>query len=180
MAVARHAATMSHAVRSKVGACLVTKNGVMVYGYNGTLAGKDNCCEIEVDGQLVTHDGVVHAERNALAKAGREGLSTQDSWVFLTLSPCEICATLLASFGVKGVIFEEMYRKHDGVVALLDAGLEVYEHRAERPHNNLRTFRYRATELGGIGGLAISSCSSAIANRQGGGVLKVPAMSCSC
>lgn len=125
MSVAREAATMSHAVRNKVGACVVTSSGAMFYGYNGTPAGRENCCEIEVDGALVTKQHVVHAEVNALAKAAREGVSTVGSIVYVTLSPCVPCATILASFGVKGVVFDEFYRDGGGIIELADSHIPV-------------------------------------------------------
>lgn len=125
MSVAREAAKMSHGVRSKVGACVVTATGAMFYGYNGTPAGQDNCCEIEVDGALVTKQNVIHAEVNALAKAAREGVSTVGSIVYVTLSPCVPCATILASFGVKGVVVDEIYRDPNGIIELASAGIAV-------------------------------------------------------
>lgn len=39
---------LSKAVRLKVGACLVTKSGIIIPGYNGTPAGTDNSCEDKV------------------------------------------------------------------------------------------------------------------------------------
>lgn len=125
MSVAESAAKMSHAVRLKVGCCLVTANGAMVYGYNGTPAGADNCCEYETESGLATKAEVAHAEWNALAKAGKEGLSTNDSVVFLTHSPCITCATLLSSFGVKRVIYKQMYRDSTGVDELKKSGVVV-------------------------------------------------------
>lgn len=184
MSVARAAATMSHAVRKKVGCCLVTDNGAMVYGYNGTVAGADNCCEIEVNGGLVTKAGVVHAEVNALAKAGREGLKTVGSYAFITLAPCETCATILASFGVKGVIFEEHYRLSDGVKALLDAGLEVYRHR-RTCGGELVTEQFRATRRPADGWQILGRSDScnirrAKAAQQNGGVCEISSMPCTC
>lgn len=125
MAVAHQAAKMSHAIRKQVGACVVTSTGAMFYGYNGTPAGHDNGCEFVSDGQLVTKPNVVHAEVNALAKAAREGVSTVGSIVYVTLSPCLPCATILASFGVKGVVYDEVYRDVAGLVELASSGVAV-------------------------------------------------------
>lgn len=125
MEVARQAAKMSHAQRKQVGACVVTSTGAMFYGYNGTPAGHDNVCEVVSDGQLVTKPNVVHAEVNALAKAAREGVSTVGSIVYVTLSPCVSCATILASFGVKGVVYDEVYRDVAGLGELASSGVSV-------------------------------------------------------
>ena len=40
-------AGLSRAIRAKVGAVLVTKQGVVLTGYNGTARGQDNDCEIK-------------------------------------------------------------------------------------------------------------------------------------
>lgn len=182
MGVAKQAASMSHAVRRKVGCTLVTENGVMVYGYNGTLKGQDNVCEIEVDGELVTKDAVMHAERNALAKAGREGLRTQGSYVFITLSPCVGCATLLASFGVKGVVFEEQYRDSAGIYELLDAGVEVYRHHV-CSDGIVSTEQYIAHDSASGRGIIIrgrrNKCSG-FSGRPCSELPAVQAMSCTC
>lgn len=134
MSVAREAAKMSHAVRKKVGACVVTASGAMFYGYNGTLAGKDNTCEFVENGLLVTKPDVVHAEVNALAKAAREGVSTVGSIVYVTLSPCIPCSTILASFGVKGVVIDEVYRDPGGILELVGSGIAVRKCIADIEH----------------------------------------------
>ena len=45
MRIAEQYSRESHAVRAKVGACLVTPRGVVLGGYNGTPSGTDNTCE---------------------------------------------------------------------------------------------------------------------------------------
>lgn len=54
--VAVVAADMSTARRAKVGAIIVKNNNIISFGYNGTLPGHDNNCEIEIivtDGELI-------------------------------------------------------------------------------------------------------------------------------
>lgn len=128
MDVAKRASEMSHAVRKKVGALVVTKQRGMYTGYNGTAAGIDNCCEIEMDGYLITKPNVIHAEKNALGKMLREGISAEGSTLFLTLSPCADCATLIASAGVKEVIYAEEYRDDYGLRMLEECGVEVMKY----------------------------------------------------
>jgi dCMP deaminase len=47
MNIAKEIATLSHAIRSKVGAVLVKDGNIIAFGYNGTPSGFDNCCEIK-------------------------------------------------------------------------------------------------------------------------------------
>ena len=43
--IAKEIGSLSHCTRSKVGAVLVKDGNVISFGYNGTPAGMDNCCE---------------------------------------------------------------------------------------------------------------------------------------
>lgn len=137
MKVAESFAENSRAVRMKVGACLVTKNGVILSGYNGTPNGFDNNCEYEtftefgLDGSilkektLVTKPEVVHAEINCISKAAREGVSVMGSTLYVTLSPCVECAKILIQSGVTQVVYKQMYRDSSGIELLKKANVEV-------------------------------------------------------
>jgi dCMP deaminase len=116
---------LSKAVRSKVGAVLVTRNGVCLTGYNGTPAGMDNSCEYEENGLLVTKKDVIHAEQNTILKAAREGISILGSKLYLTLSPCIPCASMILSAGITEVIYAEKYRDASSIDYLINAGVTV-------------------------------------------------------
>jgi len=141
MQTAEHAAEMSHAVRKKVGACVITKNRGIYIGYNGRLAGQDNCCEYnspsfksefgkptETTWTLVTRKDVAHAELNCLSKMLKEGVSAEDATLVLTLSPCATCAVMIASAGIKEVIYKEEYRDTDGLKILMEAGVSIKQY----------------------------------------------------
>lgn len=120
-------AGLSKAIRRKVGAVLVTSEGVTLTGYNGTPKGLDNACE-SIDtstGELVTKPEVLHAELNCILKAAREGVSVRESTVYVTLSPCVQCAAMLAQSGVKRVVYEQLYRNTEGLDLLEKAGIVV-------------------------------------------------------
>ena len=120
-------ARRSKGVRAKVGALLVTANGVLLPGYNGTAPGRSNTLE-RVDyetGELVTKTEVIHAELNCIIKAAREGISCKGSTVYVTLSPCEHCAALLVSCGVSSVFYGEVYKSEDGINLLKQSGVQV-------------------------------------------------------
>ena len=73
MQIAQIAANRSYAQRLKVGCVIVKNNSIIIFGWNGMPTGYDNCCEIEVDGKLVTRPEVQHAELNAISKLAYNG-----------------------------------------------------------------------------------------------------------
>lgn len=140
MGVAILHSQLSKARRAKVGACLVTPHGVVLGGYNGTPRGMDNNCEKEITEQhvnlvehrtyklvtgLETKQEVIHAETNAVLKAAREGVSTQDAKVYVTLSPCVPCAAMLINAGISKLIYKDVYRDDSGIQLLIKAGIAV-------------------------------------------------------
>ena len=129
MSCAENIATLSHAVRKKVGCVLVTPDNVMLSSYNGTPSGWDNCCEdvheTEPFEYLVTKPTVIHAELNAILHAARQGASVKDSTIYITLSPCSACSAMIAQAGIKRVIFKESYRDTSGIEILKQHGIIV-------------------------------------------------------
>ena len=109
--IAKEISSLSYCKRSKVGAVIVKDDNIISFGYNGTPAGVDNCCERED----VTVAEVVHAEMNAILKAAKSGYSVDNSTLYLTLSPSVDCAKLILQSGIKRVLYLETYRKTDGV-----------------------------------------------------------------
>lgn len=109
--IAKEVGTLSHCTRSKVGAVLVKAGNVISFGYNGTPAGMDNCCEEN----NVTKDEVIHAEMNAILKAAKSGNAVEGSTLYLTLSPCKECSKLILQSGVKKVVYLNRYRNLDGI-----------------------------------------------------------------
>lgn len=109
--IAKEVGTLSHCTRSKVGAVLVKDGNLISFGYNGTPAGMDNCCEEN----NVTKDEVVHAEMNAILKAAKSGNAVEGSTLYLTLSPCKECSKLILQSGVKKVVYLNTYRNLEGI-----------------------------------------------------------------
>lgn len=109
--IAKETSTLSHCVRSKVGAVLVKDGNIISFGYNGTPSGMDNSCE-END---VTFPHVIHAECNAILKAAKTGNSVDSSTLYLTLSPCLDCSKLILQSGIKKVIYLNVYRNTQGI-----------------------------------------------------------------
>ena len=126
MKFANAMAEISKSERLKVGAVLVTKNGVVLTGVNGLPKQLGNELEEKqynpdelrfspeynlmdeegLDYKLTTKQTVIHAELNCLLKAAKEGVSVVKSTVYITHSPCQQCASMLISAGVKHVVYE--------------------------------------------------------------------------
>ena len=62
-------------------------------------------------GQLIEFSRAVHAEMDALLSAGREGISTVGTRLFVTTFPCHYCARHIVSSGVYEVQYIEPYPK---------------------------------------------------------------------
>ena len=106
---------LSKAKRKKVG-CLIVKNGHIISdGYNGTPSGYDNNCEYETRFGYETKPEVLHAESNALMKLAKSTISSDNSTVYLTMSPCFECAKLIIQAGVRRVVYGETYRDTTGI-----------------------------------------------------------------
>ena len=130
MEVAKAHAALSKGKRAKVGACLVTQNGVVLGGCNGLAPGGSNELEYEEGpfNVLVTKEEVIHAELSCILKAAREGVSVVGSTLYVTMSCCMRCSEMIAAAGVKRVVYENEYRLTDGVQNLKKLNLEVVKY----------------------------------------------------
>ena len=119
--MARIWAENSYCERRKVGALLVKDKMIISDGYNGTPAGFENICE---DENGVTKSYVLHAEANATTKIAQSNNNSKGATLYVTTSPCIECSKLIIQAGIKRVIFQELYRIHDGIDLLKRAGIE--------------------------------------------------------
>ena len=126
MSIAEAHAALSKGKRAKVGACLVTQNGVVLGGCNGLAPGGDNELEYEEwTGELATKEEVIHAELSCILKAAREGVSVVGSTLYVTMSCCMRCSEMIAAAGVKRVVYKNAYRLTNGVENLKKLNLLI-------------------------------------------------------
>ena len=92
----------------KVGACALNESHmVLALGYNGLASG----CSVEGDWFWEDRDYrrpyMIHAEANCLSlcKKGEVDL------LAVTLLPCSYCATMIASYDIKKVVYSEIYER---------------------------------------------------------------------
>lgn len=121
--IASRIALMSKAQRKKVGAVLVKDNNIVSFGWNGMPTGFDNCCE-EHD---ITKPEVIHAEFNVISKIARSNMSSNESTLYLTLSPCFECSKLIIQSNIIRIVYREKYRDDRPIEFLKKAGILVEE-----------------------------------------------------
>ena len=111
----------SYDPRFQVGAVVVTEDNsqVLAVGYNGNYAGGPN----EVESKTPGESGMLHAEINALLKMDYN--NPKNKKLYLTLSPCRMCAKAIVNAGIDEVVYSKAYRDLSGVKILEDCNINV-------------------------------------------------------
>jgi dCMP deaminase len=124
MKLALEVAQASYCQRKQVGALIVQGDNVIAIGYNGTISGFPNVCELK-DG--TTRPDVLHAESNAIAKCAKSSNSSDGASLYVTLSPCFECAKIIIQSGIKEVFYLEKYRNLEGLDLLTKSNIYVQQ-----------------------------------------------------
>jgi len=105
----------------KVGAIIVTDDNTQMLslGYNGDHAGGPNERESSEPGC----SGFLHAEINALIKCDFN--ISKRKVMYVTLSPCRMCAKAIINARVSEVVYDEKYRDPSGIDLLREHGVIV-------------------------------------------------------
>ena len=111
--------------------CVITRNRrIIATGYVGSPPGLPHCDDVGHDMRSVTHaDGrithhcvrTLHAEQNALAQAARHGLSLEGATLYCRMEPCRVCAMLIVSAGVAGLLYWRWRKNHPSNTAIAAA-----------------------------------------------------------
>lgn len=123
-------ARLSHCKRRKVGCVIVQNDQIISFGYNGTPAGADNCCE---DENYITKANVLHAERNAILKLNPS--DCEGASLFVTVSPCADCAELIIERKFKDVYYHTKKNTNLGLKPLEESGILVFQLNNEEEHD---------------------------------------------
>jgi len=138
--LAKLAACRSTCLSRPTGAVIVRSRQVMATGYNGSIPGAAHCIDDGIcyrrrvgatDAEKLAWCRASHAEANAIAQAARAGILIEGSTLYTTLSPCFTCVKLIASAGIKRVVYEHLYesaniaRDRHWADALREAGIEA-------------------------------------------------------
>lgn len=118
MRMAEDLAKRSTCARLQVGTVVTDAllENVVAIGYNGNAKGLPNRC----DSTVPANCGCIHSEVNALVKAPG---GMRDKVVFVTDSPCVICAKLMINSGATHLFYRRPYRDPSGLELLDSAGV---------------------------------------------------------
>ena len=107
--------------RLKVGSVIVTEDNttVLAIGYNGDQQGGTN----QPDSLEPGKSGFIHAEANALIKMNFS--DHRNKKIYLTHSPCPVCARMIVNSGIKKVIYCEEYRDSKGLDILKNSSVDI-------------------------------------------------------
>lgn len=121
MRLARDISGRSHDPRNKVAALVVTEDNstVLGLGYNGDARGGKNVPDSMEPGM----SGFVHAEANCLLKFNFG--DHRKKKMYVTLSPCPVCARMIINAYIDEVVYDEEYRDTAGLDILKEAGVKV-------------------------------------------------------
>ena len=105
----------------KVGCVIVPEDntGVLSLGYNGDHKGGPNARDSEEAGQ----SGFIHAEINALIKMDYN--NPKPKVMYVTLSPCYMCAKAIINAGISEVRYTNEYRDRSGLELLEKHGIKT-------------------------------------------------------
>ena len=130
--VAELVSSRSTCLRRKVGAVLVKERRILATGYNGAPTGLSHCdvvgCLRETlrvaSGEKHELCRGLHAEQNVLLQAALHGIPVKDSVLYLTCTPCSICAKMIINAGIKEIIYNKSYPDTMAQDFLKDAGVK--------------------------------------------------------
>jgi dCMP deaminase len=115
-------ASMSTCIRRHVGAVAVRHRRSFADAFNGNIPGEKHCddggcarCKDSTrpSGEDLDECVCVHAESNLVSYCALEGVTLADAIVYCTDHPCVHCTKLLASSGVREVVYDRAYPAPD-------------------------------------------------------------------
>jgi dCMP deaminase len=99
--------------------CVITRDSqILATGYVGSAAGLPHCDDVGHLMKVVTHeDGhtsehclrTIHAEKNAICQAARQGTSIEGATLYCRMTPCRDCAMAIINCGIVRVVCERKY-----------------------------------------------------------------------
>lgn len=130
----------STCLRRQVAAIIVKDNRIISTGYNGAPKGVAHCEEVGcLREQLKIPSGErhelcrgIHAEQNAIVQAAFHGVSISGAMMYITHSPCVVCAKMIINAGIEKVIYVNGYPDESSFALLREAGIIVEKYNDEQ------------------------------------------------
>lgn len=102
--------------RLHVGCALVKDTRIISMGYNGFLANRPHKSIVRDNHEQAT----VHAEQNAITDCSKRGISCDGATAYITHFPCINCYKILASSGIKKIVYMHDYKNDELVKEISD------------------------------------------------------------
>ena len=120
-----------------VGSCIVNNGNIIAMGANRAIPdlcrSPRGCLRVELYGNnSKLHRNpedcrAIHSEVDAIGKAAKSGVSTEGATIYVTRYPCEACARLIITAGIKRVVFGRNQPISDLTRQMFEsAGVEYY------------------------------------------------------
>jgi dCMP deaminase len=103
MSIAKEVQSWSKDPSTQCGCVLVRDRRIISTGYNGLPASLSDSLERYTDRDFKLQT-IIHAEKNALFNAAKNGASTEGATAYVTWPPCTQCASALIQAGITKVI----------------------------------------------------------------------------
>ncbi|MBU0457587.1 MAG: deaminase [Nanoarchaeota archaeon] len=122
---------------SKKGAIIVKNKQIISTGYNGSPKRIKHCTEGGCQRCTSRHLGRIksgvysepcicsHAEENSIVQAAHNGISTKDSVLYTTFTPCTTCSKMIINAGIREVVAKVAYPDDIGTALLKEAGVRL-------------------------------------------------------
>lgn len=113
--LANHVSTRSTCNRKNVGCVIVKDNNILATGYNGSLTKDEHCDETNhliIDNHCIR---TIHAERNAIFQAAKNGVCLKDATAYVNVEPCWECFKSLVSSGIINIYYQSDYPNSNNV-----------------------------------------------------------------
>jgi dCMP deaminase len=135
--VASVVAERSTCRRHHVGAVAVRDKHMLATGYNGAAAGLKDCLELgclrdEMNIESGTRQEIcrgIHAEQNVIIQAALHGVSLEGATIYVTHSPCILCAKMLVNAKIKRLVTFGSYADDSFLDLFKEAGIGFELHK---------------------------------------------------
>jgi dCMP deaminase len=126
--------------RHHVGAVAVRDKHILATGYNGAAAGLADCLELGcLRNELSIESGTrheicrgIHAEQNVIIQASLHGVSLEGATLYVTHSPCVLCAKMLVNARIERFVTFSNYAD-DSFIELFRAARIEFDLRQKPP-----------------------------------------------
>ncbi|HUS04470.1 MAG TPA: dCMP deaminase family protein [Dehalococcoidia bacterium] len=141
--IAMVVAERSTCLRHHVGAVAVRDKHILATGYNGAASGLKDCLELgclrdEMNIESGTRHEIcraIHAEQNVIIQAALHGITIAGATIYVTHSPCILCAKMLVNARIKRYVTFGSYADDSFKDLFQEAGIKFEMH--EKPPSEI-------------------------------------------